>query len=77
MKNLSDFVDELRRAGELVEVAAPVDPNLEITEIADRVMKSGGPALLFRNVRGPRHRRNIRVVASLASSMDWGLGRIS
>ena len=52
MKNLSDFVDELRRAGELVEITAEVDPNLEITEIADRVMKAHGPALLFRNVRG-------------------------
>ena len=32
----------------------PVDPTLEITEIADRVVKSGGPALLFENVNGSK-----------------------
>ena len=42
----------LRREGELVEVEAEVDPYLEITEITDRLVKSGGPALLFRNVKG-------------------------
>ena len=52
MNTLSDFVAELRRAGELVEITAEVDPHLEITEIADRVMKAGGPALLFHNVKG-------------------------
>jgi len=46
---LSEFVQELERAGELVRVRAPVSVNLEMTEIADRVMKSagGGRALLF------------------------------
>jgi 4-hydroxy-3-polyprenylbenzoate decarboxylase len=46
---LSAFVQELDRAGELVRVREPVSVNLEITEIADRVMKrdDGGPALLF------------------------------
>ena len=33
-------------------MTAEVDPHLEIAEITDRVTKSGGPALLFRNVRG-------------------------
>jgi 4-hydroxy-3-polyprenylbenzoate decarboxylase len=50
--SLTDFIDALRRAGELVAVNAPVDPYLEIGEITDRVVKAGGPALLFRNVRG-------------------------
>ena len=46
---LSEFVKQLDAAGELVRVREPVSVNLEITEIADRVMKSpgGGPALLF------------------------------
>jgi len=46
---LAGFVQELERAGELVRVREPVSVNLELTEIADRVMKSpgGGPALLF------------------------------
>ena len=52
MKDLREWLDALRGIGELVEVDAEVDPHLEITEIADRVMKAGGPALLFRNVKG-------------------------
>ena len=50
--SLSDFVQVLERAGELRRIAHPVKAELEITEIADRVMKSGGPALLFENVVG-------------------------
>jgi 4-hydroxy-3-polyprenylbenzoate decarboxylase len=51
--DLRDWLDYLRREGELHEVTAEVDPHLEVTEIADRLIKSGGgPALLFRNVKG-------------------------
>jgi 4-hydroxy-3-polyprenylbenzoate decarboxylase len=50
--DLRDWLDHLRREGELAEVTAPVDPYLEISEITDRVTKAGGPALLFRDVRG-------------------------
>ncbi|HEY0387160.1 MAG TPA: menaquinone biosynthesis decarboxylase [Gaiellales bacterium] len=50
--DLRDWLDHLRREGELHEVTAEVDPHLEITEITDRVTQAGGPALLFRNVRG-------------------------
>src|SRR6476646_9385188 len=50
--DLRDWIDHLRREGQLVEVAAEVDPHLEIAEITDRVTKAGGPALLFTNVRG-------------------------
>ena len=52
--SLSDFVQVLEREGELRRVAHPVKAELEITEIADRVMKSGGPALLFENVVGKK-----------------------
>lgn len=53
-KNLREFVDALEKAGELKRIAKPVSPQLEIAEIADRVMKSsnGGPALLFENPVG-------------------------
>ncbi len=53
-KNLSEFISELDRRGELKRVKVPVDPHLEITEIADRVMKSGvgGQALLFEQPKG-------------------------
>ena len=50
--SLTDFVQVLEREGELKRITHPVKAELEITEIADRVMKSGGPALLFENVVG-------------------------
>jgi 4-hydroxy-3-polyprenylbenzoate decarboxylase len=53
--DLRSWIDLLRREGELVEVDAEVDPYLEITEIADRTVKAGGPALLFRNPKGAAH----------------------
>ncbi|HEY8296879.1 MAG TPA: menaquinone biosynthesis decarboxylase [Candidatus Baltobacteraceae bacterium] len=52
--SLSAYVDALRRCGELHTISAAVDPHLEIAEITDRVVKAGGPALLFTNVRGSR-----------------------
>src|SRR5436305_8500847 len=45
--DLKDFLAALRRAGELRTVTAPVDPTLEISEITQRVVRAGGPALLF------------------------------
>ncbi|MFN2448251.1 MAG: menaquinone biosynthesis decarboxylase [Candidatus Baltobacteraceae bacterium] len=50
--SLRAFVDALDRAGELHRIDAPVDPYLEVSEITGRVVKAGGPALLFSNVRG-------------------------
>ena len=50
--DLREWIALLEREGELVRVAAEVDPELEITEINDRTVKSGGPALLFENVKG-------------------------
>jgi 4-hydroxy-3-polyprenylbenzoate decarboxylase len=50
--SLSDFVQVLERAGELRRIAHPVSAELEVTEIADRVMKNCGPALLFENIIG-------------------------
>jgi len=51
-KNLQEFIELLRREGELKEIHVEVDPILEVTEIYDRVVKQGGPALLFHNVKG-------------------------
>jgi 4-hydroxy-3-polyprenylbenzoate decarboxylase len=50
--NIRDWIERLRAAGELHEITAEVDSDLEITEITDRVTKERGPALLFSNVRG-------------------------
>ncbi|MBV8331125.1 MAG: menaquinone biosynthesis decarboxylase, partial [Candidatus Eremiobacteraeota bacterium] len=52
--SLRAFVEALRNAGELHTIDAPVDPHLEIAEISDRVVKAGGPALLFTKVRGSK-----------------------
>ena len=46
-EQLRHFVERLRADDELLEIDIPVSPDLEITEITDRVSKSGGPALLF------------------------------
>src|SRR5437762_11429696 len=51
-RDLREWIALLEREGELVRVGAEVDPELEITEINDRVVKSGGPALLFEQVKG-------------------------
>ena len=50
--DLRQWIALLRAEGELVDVAAQVDPYLEITEIVDRTVKAGGPALLFHHVKG-------------------------
>src|SRR5215212_10962545 len=48
-RDLREWIALLEREGELVHVSAEADPHLEITEIVDRVVKAGGPALLFEN----------------------------
>ena len=50
--DLREFIQALENAGELKRVTAEVDPVLEITELADRAVKNGGPALLFENPKG-------------------------
>src|ERR1051325_3753972 len=47
--SLQEFVQVVEREGELRRIGHPVRAELEIAEIADRVMKRGGPALLFEN----------------------------
>ena len=51
-KNLRDFIGYLESKGDLCRIQEPVSRDLEITEIADRTVKAGGPALLFENVYG-------------------------
>src|ERR671910_269292 len=53
--DLREWIRLLEDEGELVRVAAEVDPDLEVTEIVDRTVKGGGPALLFEHPRGSRH----------------------
>jgi len=60
-RDLRDFIKQLEKQGELKRVTIPVDPYLEMTEICDRTLKQGGPALLFENPTG----YNIPVLANL------------
>ncbi|MDT9587359.1 MAG: 4-hydroxy-3-polyprenylbenzoate decarboxylase [Candidatus Arsenophonus melophagi] len=50
--DLKDFISFLEQKGELKRISHEVDPYLEITEIADRTLRAGGPALLFENPKG-------------------------
>ncbi|WP_339898107.1 4-hydroxy-3-polyprenylbenzoate decarboxylase [uncultured Gilvimarinus sp.] len=50
--DLRDFIQQLEARGELKRISVEVDPNLEMTEICDRTLRAGGPALLFENPKG-------------------------
>ena len=50
--DLRDFIDQLEKLGELKRISVEVDPHLEMTEICDRTLRAGGPALLFENPKG-------------------------
>lgn len=51
-KDLRDFIAQLEKLGELKRVGVEVDPKLEMTEICDRVLRAGGPAILFEKPKG-------------------------
>jgi len=53
-KDLRDFIALLEQKGELKRIKTEVDPYLEVTEICDRTLRAGGPALLFENPKGSR-----------------------
>ncbi|WP_018144970.1 MULTISPECIES: 4-hydroxy-3-polyprenylbenzoate decarboxylase [unclassified Thioalkalivibrio] len=75
-KDLRDFIDGLEQRGELRRITREVDPNLEMTEIADRVLRAGGPALLFENPTGS----DIPVLANLFGTPErvaMGMGEDS
>ncbi|MFZ4498833.1 MAG: 4-hydroxy-3-polyprenylbenzoate decarboxylase [Burkholderiales bacterium] len=53
-RDLRDFIAHLESTGQLIRVKEPVSPNLEMTAFCDRLLKRGGPAVLFENVPGYR-----------------------
>ncbi len=59
--DLRDFIKQLEKQGELKRITVPVDPYLEMTEICNRTLRQGGPALLFENPIG----YNIPVLGNL------------
>ena len=60
-RDLRDFIKLLENEGELIRIHSEVDPYLEVTEISDRTLRQGGPALLFENLKGS----NIPLLANL------------
>ena len=50
--DLRDFLNQLEEKGLLKRISQEIDPNLEMTEISDRTLRAGGPALLFENPKG-------------------------
>jgi len=71
--DLRDFIKFLEQRGELKRIRQPVDPKLEMTEICDRVLRAGGPALLFENPKG----YSIPVLANLFGTeqrVAYGMG---
>lgn len=71
--DLGAFIRALDKAGELRRIALEVDPYLEMTEFADRAVKSGGPALLFENPKGSSVPLLINAFASIRR-MEIALG---
>jgi 4-hydroxy-3-polyprenylbenzoate decarboxylase len=72
--NFRDFLDYLEQHGELKRISFPVNPYLEMTEIADRVLRGEGPALLFENPIG----YDMPVLCNLfgtAKRVAMGMGR--
>ena len=51
-KDLRDFIQQLEAQGKLLRITQPISTDLEMTEIADRTLRAGGPALLFENPVG-------------------------
>lgn len=65
-QDLRDFIQQLEQAGELKRITQPISPELEMTEISDRTLRAGGPALLFENPVG----HDIPVLTNLFGSPE-------
>ncbi|XLP06810.1 4-hydroxy-3-polyprenylbenzoate decarboxylase [Alteromonas marina] len=75
-KDLRDFIRQLEAKGELVRITQPIDTDLEMTEIADRTLRAGGPALLFENPKN----HDMPVLANLFGTPErvaMGMGQDS
>lgn len=74
--DLRAFIKELEAQGKLKRIKTEVSPDLEVTEISDRVLRQGGPALLFENVKG----HDMPMLTNLFGTADriaMGMGRNS
>ena len=72
-RDLRAFIQLLEERGQLRRITAPVDPDLELAAIADRVLASGGPGLVFENVIGS----SMPVAVNLLGTVErvvWSMG---
>ena len=74
ISDLRTYVRVLENAGLLKRVSVEVDPELEVSEIAQRLVREDGPAVLFENVKGSSYPIAINLMASL-ERIELGLGR--
>jgi len=75
-KDLREFLVQLESKGELKRVATEISPYLEMTEVCDRLLKSGGPAVIFENPKG----HNVPVLGNLFGTpkrVAMGMGQES
>ena len=72
-RDLRHFLELLDRRGQLRRITAPVDPDLEVAAIADRVLACGGPALLFENVVGSSMPLAVNVLGTV-ERVVWAMG---
>ena len=64
-RDLRDFIAQLDAKGDLKRITQPVSTSLEMTEISDRVLRAGGPALLFENAQQQGAKAAMPVLANL------------
>jgi len=75
-KDLRDFIEKLEKQGKLKRIKQEISTELEMTEIADRTLRAGGPALLFENPKG----HTVPVLANLFGTPErvaMGMGQSS
>ena len=76
-RDLREFIAQLETRGELRRISVPVDTHLEMTEIADRVLRAGGPALLFEKPHTQGRVHDMPVLANLFGTpqrVAYGMG---
>ncbi len=79
-KDLRDFLKLLDSKTAFRKISAPVSPKLEMTEISDRVLRAGGPALLFEQPVDGQRRYDMPVLTNLFGTPErvaWGMGEES
>jgi len=76
-RDLRDFLAQLEARGALKRITLPVSTHLEITEISDRVLRAGGPALLFEHAQHQGQPASMTILTNLFGTPErvaWGMG---